>query len=469
MPATDGSGNGGKSGVQQAWFRIIEPVANDVVRPSDDPASVKIWTSGIAATPDGAVVLALSSVLVSPAGSARLGATLVRWTGDGGSVALNPTSTFPNGGFLYPNPVALGPGGATIMGSYGPGGASVRMFRWTAASGVADGGGGVNLYPLSLNGATENGAAVGSSDGQAVYWAPDATSLTGLGFAAGDAQSTGNGLSRDGSVVFGATGTTPVFRPFRWTRQTGLVALPLAAGARACTPDSKVGVAGGGGAVMGTCNTSDGATFLFRWTQEAGTVALGEGSAFPRAISDDGQVIVANRTGNGGVFRWTPASGIVSLPLPTGCDAASALDRLAGGPLPTGMSRDGTVIVGNASGPSVPRVGVRWTVGGAVALPPLPGHNTSVVTSVSVDGTVVAGLSYSQGAAPNDVEAVTWDAEGHVHSVRGALNQAGVDPGGFHLGGVAFKVLLFGDGHVVMGQGTTTAGEERAWIARLPS
>ena len=140
---------------------------------------------------------------------------------------------------------------------------------------------------------------------------------------------------------------------------------------------------------VGTCmagRTSAQMTF-----QGLGDLPGGIFSTIPRAISQDGRVVVGRAssafgTSSGGTcceaFRWTEETGIVGLgDLPGGAFESEAED----------VSSDGSIIVGQAH--SGVDVGAVWVDGGILSIPdPDPGClGGTRAMGVSADGGVVVG------------------------------------------------------------------------------
>ena len=135
----------------------------------------------------------------------------------------------------------------------------------------------------------------------------------------------------------------------------------------------------------------------FRWTHATGMVTLG----FPAGgrlsvgsgVSADGSVITG--WNDNGAFRWTAATGMVNI------------GNLGGDTLAYGMSADGSVIVGVDESPTRFEP-FRWAAdGGMIGLGTLGGlqPNYSRAQAVSSDGSVVVGWG---SLAPAGDEAFRW-------------------------------------------------------------
>jgi probable HAF family extracellular repeat protein len=189
-------------------------------------------------------------------------------------------------------------------------------YRWTestGAVGLGRFGGGSNqtsgAYAISRDGRVIVGAGHPILTG-AVLWVVDGGSAV-LGKLAGDASAAASAVSRNGSVVVGySIDDAQRSRAFRWTQQTGMVALPDAPGGVSGLMAS--GVSGDGRRVVGSgLNVAGEAAII--WDAEHGTRSLEEllsteftadikGWKLTRAtaISDDGQTIVGYGTSPGG-------------------------------------------------------------------------------------------------------------------------------------------------------------------------
>src|SRR5262245_9439614 len=140
-------------------------------------------------------------------------------------------------------------------------------------------------------------------------------------------------------------------------------------------------------------------------------VLAGRDSFSPTGVSADGSVIVGasdSALGNG-AFLWTAAGGLVSLGFLPGRDSSGA----------TGVSADGSVVVGgnfsSEKGSATADVLRAPAVGGVVGRGAVLGGGSScLATGVSADGSVVVGASDS--ALGN--EAFRWTAAGGMRSLH---------------------------------------------------
>jgi probable HAF family extracellular repeat protein len=292
------------------------------------------------------------------------GQVLVLWTPTGGL----RTAGFANSDHTTAH--AISGDGSTILGvDYG-----ARMLTWTAAGGIE--------YPPGT-----------------------------LGYP--------GGINRDGSVIVGGAGNVP----FRWSRSTGAVALPVPS----------------------------------EWSAD------GHGNA----VSADGSVVAGTLFNNPGyrrAFRWTAAGGTQLLDHPANIVGSDA----------TAVSADGSTIVGWAFDADGINHSFRWTEDGGFHLlghlPAFPGEpalsHTSRPSGATADGAVVVG-SESFGSALTNSGAFIWDAAHGMRSLKAVLeSEYGMNLTGWTLwsaGGIT------PDGRTIIGTGSHPQfGETVAWRVVLP-
>lgn len=187
----------------------------------------------------------------------------------------------------------------------------------------------------------------------------------------------------------------------------------------------------------------------FRWTAATGMVSLGTltapGAAFPFGegfgLSADGAVVVGESAV--GViqeqaFRWDATTGMVGLP-DQGPGYSSSQGR--------GVSADGSVIVGRARLSNVVYEGFRWdATTGMVGLGELSGGRVwSEAEGISADGRTIVGMSTS---ASGD-EAFRWDA------VNGMIGLNDLQPG---TSSQSHAFAASADGSVIAGSAASPLG-----------
>lgn len=262
---------------------------------------------------------------------------------------------------------ALSPDGSVAVGSYLTSGYDQHAMRWTKAGGMED------LGALGTNGFAWANAV--SADGKVVVGDSDYDKANGIddrrafrwveGGTGGDAAnpqmyalgtlggqfSTANGVSADGTVIVGDSdnGMGSILA-YRWTEGTGMIALPGLGGnnsqARAISAD--------GSTIVGQAEDAALIANAYRWREDTGMESLGilAGHDWSRAdaVSGDGSVAVGTSyaTGTSTAFRWSEDTKMQSVSNWLAAGKVTAphwVDSEA-----TGVSADGTVVVGNSAG-----------------------------------------------------------------------------------------------------------------------
>lgn len=175
------------------------------------------------------------------------------------------------------------------------------------------------------------------------------------------------------------------------------------------------------------------------------TAISGDGTAFTgqRVVFVDGYQFQA--------FLWTPTGGFHAL---------GSLDGANGDSNAAGISRDGTVIIGDSAAPNSLREAFRWTIAeGMTSLGGLPGgEGGGYAYGISADGTTVVGGASSLGSLP------TQGAEPFVWNASDGMVGLGDLPGGdFH----GYAEAVSADGSVVVGWSEQAPGslEPFLWTA----
>ncbi|MHC4292281.1 MAG: HAF repeat/PEP-CTERM domain-containing protein, partial [Planctomycetota bacterium] len=157
-----------------------------------------------------------------------------------------------------------------------------------------------------------------------------------------------------------------------------------------------------GKTIVGSSSSANG-TEAFRWTEAEGMVPLGDlpGAPFDSgatSVSGNGSIIVGqgNLAGNPRAFHYTQDNGMVELP-----SSATVNDHtFSYFTIATGISTDGSVIVGNANRYTSPGGSgdqpCYWTDGQLHLLTP-PGYDSAFgarVEDMSADGSTILINSY---------------------------------------------------------------------------
>ena len=228
------------------------------------------------------------------------------------------------------------------------------------------------------------------------------------------------------------------------------------------------GVSADGSVVVGTLNPGQSWTRSgFVWTQAGGMQRVGGASAgsmlnerfTATGVSNDGTVIVGQASPDmlpGGPFTaraywWTAVDGFVDLGgLPGALPTSNA----------NGVSGDGQVVVGEAPNAAGAARGFRWTrEGGMVDLGELPGMITLGAVAASYDGSVIVGNAageYGLGA-----QGFRWTENGIelLAKLNGGYPSA--------IATQSFVRDISDDGRVIVGQasnGTTGRSSATRWM-----
>lgn len=195
------------------------------------------------------------------------------------------------------------------------------------------------------------------------------------------------GISADGSIVVGETLGAPQTRIVRWTKESGTQDIGTLAGYDPNLYFSAISADGSTIVAYGT--DSFGEQNLIRWTTGGGLQDLGSlnsGLMEAAAVSHNGSVIVGSSDLGPyhDAWRWTAAHGLERLDTLTGLNN----DNYA-----TGVSGDGTTIIGQGYNASFDYEAWYWTeANGTQTLGSLGGNNSSA-SAISLDGSVIAGIA----------------------------------------------------------------------------
>jgi uncharacterized membrane protein len=302
-----------------------------------------------------------------------------------------------------------------------PGGAVGTFVTALSANGeVAVGMSGSNLNPAFPHSAYP------------FRWTKD-TGMVALGELPGAA----NGVSADGSVVVGRVSVPGKPNPsgaFRWTAGAGIVLLQ---GLSETSPDFAYSVSDDGRTVAGRSDNR-----AVRWV-DGQVLDLGAGTnTLPVYISADGSVAAGTATANlvTEAWRWSAADGVASLERLPGHTSSSVSD----------MTPDGRVIIGG-SGAGTVGSGLRWTTDAGVTA------FSFGTRAVSDDGRVIVGMS----ARP-----ILWTEGTGAVELQPFLTGLGLDLTGWTLTDVR---AISGDGKTIAGHGIPPdPSMSGAWIATIP-
>ncbi len=302
--------------------------------------------------------------------------------------------------------LAVNADGTVVVGTCRRTGGFDRGYRWTASGGMQELGflnNGRTLTPKGvsadgqvISGQAEDGAG-GAQPTRAIRWTPSG-GIQSLGLLSGSPSTIAEGISGNGGVIAGTAGSNIAFRHVGGTIQP-ISTLPSSTGASALAANFD------GGVVVGWVGFLSG-TRAFRWSAGGGMQDLGflpgHTGSFARGVSSDGTVVVgySYQTVQGGgsiqrPFRWTQGGGMQNLGTFPGGVNVYAL----------GVSGDGTKVVGYDSDQMTIRPFL-WTQETGlqnlnVLLPTLgvdlTGWTITNVTGISADGSAIIGNASHNG------------------------------------------------------------------------
>jgi len=223
------------------------------------------------------------------------------------------------------------------------------------------------------------------------------------------------GISSDGTKIAGDADYNPTTgypRGIYWTN-SGVTAQDI--GTLGGTSTYVSALSSDGGTVVGSSDTGSTSHAMY-WSVSGGMVDINDlgGPSSADAVSSDGSVI-AGYTFVGAVqhaFRWTSGGGMVDL----------GTYYVGGHTYITGMSADGSILVGYGQNPAVltETTAFYWTSGtGMVGITMPLGATAMTARAVSSDGTTIVG-----GYNDTDTHAYRWTVGDGVVGLSGDPSQA---------------------------------------------
>ena len=217
-------------------------------------------------------------------------------------------------------------------------------------------------------------------------------------------------VNGDGTIVVGTHQYSGQNRgAFVWTSELGMV--PIGALAQIGRSEAR-DISTDGLVVVGSVGGTDSDPKAAKWTAQAGWAILGDipggpvGPSRARAVNADGSIIVGQQGPSDAheAFLWTPATGPVSLgALPNGYSDADA----------TGVSLDGSLIVGSAKATDNSRVAMIWA--------PFTGWAPMTSTLKNIVGIHVLGTIIDSPSLSDDGRTIVASAAGWKPSQPGSL------------------------------------------------
>ncbi|MBX7131927.1 MAG: hypothetical protein K1X67_04525 [Fimbriimonadaceae bacterium] len=288
----------------------------------------------------------------------------------------------------------------------------IQAFRWSLTLGIEglgdlDGGAFSSVaYGVSRNGRVVVGSGTRDGYSEAFRW-----TTTGGMMGLGDlwpvepyASSVAYGVSGDGLTVAGTSDVEDGVRAFRWRSGEGMLAIAGYPGDVTQFSTQGAAVSADGNWVVGVGDNLF-SQMAFRWSGSGPIEGIGylpDGSfSTATACSSDGSVVVGFGDDLTGLRAFRYVAGGSMLPLPE-------LGAQYGDSSANGVSGDGTIVVGSTNGPQG-EVATIWTQAtGTQNLKTvlettyglnLTGWVLNSATGISADGTVVVGTGV-QGGQP---------------------------------------------------------------------
>jgi len=464
-------------------FHIVEPLAPpaDIVAGTIGnrrhhailPTDQKVTHTALTwASADGAILIGQSIIDISrPSTGDYYGSypASIRWTAEQGTVPIGDApNTFGN------IPRAVSVGATTVFGVTTNEDGSVGLYRWSVEKGTAvvpSPAACADIMPLKFSGHAPLGIGNGlvSADGKfmvAVCMGGDTNFryTEGVGWQLlPDGQPWA--MSQSGDVLVSGQSES-----FRWSDAQGAVGLGTLPEYTSCI--AKLMTSDGSVIVGGCSNQQTLATTWFRWTEATGMVSLPDTAGTdPNAMymTPDAQVVMGAKAilGEAGrvdtVYRYSMSAGVSTTFQISGV-ASLQLNWIGN----EGQSVFGFVTIPRRPGEI--EHSFRWLAlsGGALVAGP-PGLGTALITSSNPDGSIMGGA-----AEPDEevsaFQAVVWDAMG-PRLVADELTAEGVDLRGLRLEKVLWvgsgpDVRLIGSGYFPDSKSSDV--ETRIWVSTLP-
>jgi uncharacterized membrane protein len=328
----------------------------------------------------------------------------------------------------------------------------------------------ITFTPLGVFDGTRSEAYDVSADGAVVVGLTDSGIFrwTAAENTTRDSRLEDASVSADGSTVVGSYFPSPgALEAFRWRVDGAFEGLGDLPGGFPLPRSAAFSTSADGSVVVGYGSAAN-RQEAFRWTQATGMISLtntpgGDTESVALAVSDDGSIVVGQRGPSiqPEAFRWTSQTGMVGLGLLPGAIASTA----------HGISPDGAVIVGENRFPS--GIGALhyeasyWTAaGGWVSLGDFPGGRiSSIAYDASADGSVIVGSGQPTLVGSPLTRAFYWTGESGMLNFQDLLISLGVS----NLAGWTLNEArgVSHDGRTVVGTGTHN-GRTEAWVATIP-
>jgi probable HAF family extracellular repeat protein len=365
-------------------------------------------------------------------------------------------------------------------------GAAAAHAQVPSFHGVGDLAGGP-VESAALGVSADGGVVVGESGSasgtQAFRWT-SAGGIAGLGFLSGvDPYSSARGVSADGAVIVGTSrGSDTVERAYRWS--AGVMTALNRFGCDSCDPITQaLGVSGNGLSVVGSALARSGGTAPIhldpvRWPNggtgisDLGNLSGGQESGEAFGASTTGALIVGSHLSADGkdAWYWNGSGGLHVLPTLTGGSiiAANAFAISADGTTIVGHSNAGTVVLPGGTEVPTDLQAVRWTGSGFATLTALGALPGATVTDSSALAVSSDGSRIVGRAVDADVtdRAFVWSAGSGMRDLKTVLeDDYGLDLTGWVLQEATGISAVAGGAFTVVGRGLNPQGDPEGWVA----
>ena len=201
----------------------------------------------------------------------------------------------------------------------------------------------------------------------------------------GDVECWPQGVSADGSVVVGHGSTDAGVETWRWTQATGIVSL----GRMSAHDTAAQGISADGSVIVGYAIVPYVGDSAWRWTEQSGYVSIGRGRAY--GVSSDGSTIVG-QTSQTAAMIWTESTGQQVIGALPGFTYSQFSDVSADGAIAVGASyissSNPEAMILDAENGLRSLEEVLTTVCGL----DLAGWELGFTTGISDDGTTIVGI-----------------------------------------------------------------------------
>ncbi|MEK6700643.1 MAG: hypothetical protein AABZ53_00110 [Planctomycetota bacterium] len=315
---------------------------------------------------------------------------------------------------------------------------------------------------LSAGGRTASGWSWDTHSYQPGFsWTPGGGLSNFGGLPGMSIQTTGMGLSGDGSTAVGLQKESAggIGRAYRYRQDLGLQTLGTIGNfsiseAHGANNDASV--------IVGSAHDSSYfSSTAWRWTESGGMQSLGytRPSHFysdATAISRDGSAIVGYSLGGSttDAFIWTESGGMTAL---HGIDGRNAHAY--------GVNGTGSIVVGNSKFGGTLNHAVLWRDAGILDLGVTPDMARSFATAVSDDGSIVVG--YAEMLTSFNDQACIWTQSTGMMTLGDYLAASGVStPAGWIYEGAS---AISADGRTIAGYGSFGDGHITGFVVTIPA